>query len=64
MTVFRYYAIAGVGKFAFKEGKNQAESYSCFNFQPGCMFQGLPRWFSSKEYVCNAGDMGLIPGSR
>ena len=42
MTVFRYYAIAGVGKFAFKEGKNQAKSYSCFNFQPGCMFQGLP----------------------
>jgi len=23
---------------------------------------GLPRWFSSKESACNAGDAGLIPG--
>ena len=28
--------------------------------------QGLPRWFSSKKFACNAreaGDAGLIPGS-
>jgi len=24
---------------------------------------GLPCWLSSKEYACNAGDPGLIPGS-
>ena len=24
--------------------------------------QGLPRWLSGKESVCNAGDAGLIPG--
>ena len=24
---------------------------------------GLPRWLSGKESTCNAGDMGLIPGS-
>ena len=24
---------------------------------------GLPRWLSGKESACNAGDMGLIPGS-
>ena len=24
---------------------------------------GLLWWFSSKEYTCNAGDMGSIPGS-
>ena len=24
---------------------------------------GLPRWLSDKESTCNAGDMGLIPGS-
>ena len=23
---------------------------------------GFPRWLSSKEPVCNAGDVGLIPG--
>ena len=23
---------------------------------------GLPRWFSGKEFACQAGDMGLIPG--
>ena len=25
--------------------------------------KGLPRWLSGKESACNAGDMGLIPGS-
>ena len=25
---------------------------------------GLPWWLSSKESTCNAGDMGLIPGSE
>ena len=24
---------------------------------------GLPRWLSGKESGCNAGDLGLIPGS-
>ena len=24
---------------------------------------GLPRWLSSKESACTAGDVGLIPGS-
>jgi len=24
---------------------------------------GLPWWLSSKEFTCNAGDPGLIPGS-
>ena len=24
---------------------------------------GLPWWLSSKESACNAGDIGLIPGS-
>ena len=24
---------------------------------------GLPRWLSSKEFACNVGDLGLIPGS-
>ena len=24
----------------------------------------LPRWLSGKEFVCNAGDMGLIAGSE
>ena len=24
---------------------------------------GLPRWLSGKEFTCNAGDVGLIPGS-
>ena len=23
----------------------------------------LPRWLSHKEFICNAGDLGLIPGS-
>jgi len=28
------------------------------------LFEGLPRWFfSGKESACNAGYMGLIPGS-
>ena len=25
---------------------------------------GLSRWLSGKEYTCQAGDMGSIPGSR
>ena len=25
--------------------------------------EGLPWWFGGKEFACNAGDMGLIPGS-
>ena len=24
----------------------------------------LPRWLSGKEFVCNAGDTALIPGSE
>ena len=31
-----------------------------FGFKYG---SGLPRWLSSKESTCNAGDVGLIPGS-
>ena len=27
------------------------------------MTYGLPRWLSGKEFACNAGDTGLIPGS-
>ena len=27
------------------------------------MYQGLPRWLSSKESACNAGDAGSTPGS-
>ena len=27
------------------------------------MKTGLPRWLSGKESSCNAGDVGLIPGS-
>ena len=23
---------------------------------------GLPRWFSGREFACNAGDVGPIPG--
>ena len=26
------------------------------------IISGLPWWLSGKEFVCNAGDMGLIPG--
>ena len=25
--------------------------------------EGLPRWFSDKEPICQAGDVGSIPGS-
>ena len=28
------------------------------------MWVGLPRWLSGEESTCNAGDLGLIPGSR
>ena len=29
-----------------------------------CMYRlGLPWWPSNKEFTCNAGDVGLIPGS-
>ena len=28
------------------------------------MKTGLPRWLSGKESSCNAGDVGLIPGSE
>ena len=27
------------------------------------MWLGLPQWHSGKESTCNAGDLGLIPGS-
>ena len=27
------------------------------------IIMGLPRWLGGKESTCNAGDMGLIPGS-
>ena len=26
------------------------------------MIEGFPKWLSSKESTCNAGDMGSIPG--
>ena len=26
------------------------------------MLYGLPRWLSGKESICNAGDLGFIPG--
>ena len=29
----------------------------------GIYTYGLPRWLSGKESACNAGDVGLIPGS-
>ena len=25
---------------------------------------GLPRWLTGKEFTCQAGDLGLLPGSR
>ena len=28
-----------------------------------CLGPGLPQWLSSKEFACNAGDAGLVPGS-
>ena len=28
------------------------------------IYTGLPRWLSDKESACNAGDLGLIPGSE
>ena len=28
-----------------------------------CILRELPRWLSGKESACNAGDLGLIPGS-
>ena len=28
-----------------------------------CPLGGHPRWLSGKESACNAGDVGLIPGS-
>ena len=24
---------------------------------------GIPRWYSGREFACNTGDAGLIPGS-
>ena len=27
------------------------------------LLEVLPWWLSGKEYACNAGDLGLIPGS-
>ena len=26
------------------------------------VYMGLPRWLSSKEFTCNAGDVSSIPG--
>lgn len=31
-------------------------------YLPILMYLGLPWWLSDKESVCNAGDVGLIPG--
>ena len=28
-----------------------------------CISRGFPKWLSSKESACNAGNMGVIPGS-
>ena len=36
--------------------------YCCFSITNVVM--GFPKWFSGKESTCNAGDAGLIPGSR
>ena len=30
---------------------------------PATSLYGLPRWLNSKEFTCNAGKLGLIPGS-
>ena len=37
-----------------------------WEFWPWAIFPawGFPRWVSGKESACNAGDLGLIPGSR
>ena len=32
--------------------------------RPILLFSGLPRWFSGKEFACQAGDIGLISGSE
>ena len=29
-----------------------------------CCLNGLPWWLSSKEFTCNAGDVGSIPGQE
>ena len=31
-------------------------------FSPTRVSARIPRWLSGKESVCNAGDLGLIPG--
>ena len=33
------------------------------SFKQITIYLGLPSWHNSKESACNAGDMGLIPGS-
>ena len=33
-------------------------------FLLGYSHLGLPRWLSGKGSTCNAGDVGLIPGSK
>ena len=38
------------------------EILSCQDIKIGLSL--LPRWLRGKESACNAGDMGLIPGSR
>ena len=35
------------------------DKFQCFTTK-----DGLPRWLSGKESVCQAGDVGLIPGLR
>ena len=37
-------------------------SFAVFSSQLLSLFNGLPQWVSGKEYACNAGDTGLIPG--
>ena len=32
-------------------------------YAPGQPYIGLPRWLSGKESLCNAGELGSIPGS-
>ena len=38
------------------------EILSCQDIKIGLSL--LPRWLRGEESACNAGDMGLIPGSR
>ena len=43
-------------------GQDSCSDLRGSNFDFSHTFWGLPRWFSSKESACNAGDADLIPG--